>query len=155
MTILFILSTFLLVVACLVQVSVRGRWQTVEEVVFDTSAYDDAPIHISGLLLRPRVCGSRRLPGIVFCPGLTATKEVYLGLCRRIANLGVAVLVIDLRGHGHSGGPSSFGKSEHHDVWAAIDVLGNREDIDPERLGVIGHSLGGIAATRAGFEQPS
>jgi len=155
MTILFILSTLLLVAACLIQVSVRGRWQTVEEVAFDTSAYDETPIRISGLLLRPRACGSRRLPGIVFCPGLAATKEVYLGLCRRIANLGVAVLVIDLRGHGHSGGPSSFGKSEHHDVWAAIDVLGNREDIDPERLGVIGHSLGGIAATRAGFEQPS
>lgn len=154
MTILFILSTVLLVAACLIQVSIRGKWQTVERVEFDTSAYDENPVRISGLLLRPRVCGSERLPGLVFCPGLLANKEIYLGLCRRVANLGVAVLAIDLRGHGHSGGPGSFGRSEQHDVWAAIDVLGKRDDIDAGRLGVIGHSLGGVAATRAGFEQP-
>ncbi len=155
MAILFLLSTVLLVVACLVQVSIRGKRQIVEKVEFDTSAYDENPVRISGLLLEPRASGSGRLPGLVFCPGLTANKEVYLGFCRRVANLGVAVLAIDLRGHGHSGGASSFGKSEQHDVWAAIDFLRDREDIDPDRLGVLGHSLGGIAATRAGFEQPS
>jgi len=155
MTILFLLSVILLVPICLVLLSVRGKWHTVEKVEFDTSAYDQDPIRISGLLVRHRPWGSKRLPGIVFCPGLAMSKETYLGLCRRIANLGVVVLAIDLRGHGHSGGPSSFGKSESHDVWAAIDVLGGREDVDPERMGVIGHSLGGIATTRAGFEQPS
>lgn len=155
MAILFLLSAVLLILSCIVHVLVRGSGQTVEKIWFDTSAYDETPIRISGLLIRPRGTGSRRLPGLVFCPGLTANKEVYLGLCRRLANLGVAVLAIDLRGHGHSGGASSFGKSEQHDVWAAIDLLRGREDIDPERLGVIGHSLGGIAATRAGFEQSS
>jgi pimeloyl-ACP methyl ester carboxylesterase len=154
MTILFLLSTLVLIAACLILVSIRWKWQRVEKIEFDTSAYDEDPVRISGLLLLPRIRDSRRLPGLVFCPGLSANKEVYLGLCRRVVNLGVAVLAIDLRGHGHSGGPSSFGKSEQHDVWAAIDVLGTREDIDSERLGVIGHSLGGIAATRAGFEQP-
>jgi pimeloyl-ACP methyl ester carboxylesterase len=154
MTILFLLSAILLVVICLVLLSVRGKWYTVEKVEFDTSAYDQDPIRISGLLIRHRTWGSQRLPGIVFCPGLAMNKETYLGMCRRIAGLGVTVLAIDLRGHGHSGGPSSFGKSESRDVWAAIDVLGGREDVDPERMGVIGHSLGGIATTRAGFEQP-
>ncbi len=155
MAILFLLSTALLLLACLVPVSDRGRRHPVERVSFDTSAYDEKPIRISGLLIRPRAAGSGPLPGLVFCPGLTANKEVYLGFCRRLANLGTAVLAVDLRGHGHSGGASSFGRSEQHDVWAAVDFLAGREDIDPERLGVIGHSLGGIAATRAGFEQPA
>ena len=153
MTILFIVSAVLLVGTCLVPLSLRGRRHTVEEVTFDTSAHETEPVRITGLLVRPRARGSQRLPGLVFCPGLFANKEVYLGLCRRIANLGVAVLAIDLRGHGHSGGPSSFGRSEALDVWSAIDALATRDDVDPERLGVIGHSLGGIAATRAGFEQ--
>jgi len=154
MTTLFLMSAGLLAAACLVLMALRGKWHTIEKVEFVSSADNEDPIRISGLLVRSRACGCRRLPGLVLCPGLFANREIYLGLCRRIANLGVAVLVIDLRGHGHSGGSSTFGKSEAHDVWAAIDVLGARNDIDPERLGVIGHSLGGIAATRAGFEQP-
>jgi pimeloyl-ACP methyl ester carboxylesterase len=154
MTILFLLSTILLVVICLVLLSLRGKRYTVEKVEFDTSAYDQDPIRMRGLLIRHRTRESQRLPGIVFCPGLAMNKETYLGLCKRIANLGVAVMAIDLRGHGQSGGPSTFGQSESRDVWAAIDLLGGREDVDPDRLGVIGHSLGGIAATRAGFEQP-
>ncbi len=153
MTILFIMSAVLLAGTCLVLLWLRGGQHTVEKVTFDTSAYETDPVRITGLLVRPRARGPRRLPGVVFCPGLLANKEIYLGLCRRIANLGVAVLAIDLRGHGHSDGPSSFGRFEARDVWSAIDVLGTRDDVDPERVGVIGHSLGGIAATRAGFEQ--
>lgn len=153
MTVLFSVSAVLLVGVCVVLFSIRGRRYTVEPVAFDTSAYETDPVRIAGLLVRPRARRSERLPGLVFCPGLFANKEVYLGLCRRIANLGVAVLAIDLRGHGHSGGPSSFGRCEARDVWSAVDALGARDDVDPDRLGVMGHSLGGIAATRAGFEQ--
>ncbi len=151
MKILFIVSAVLLVVSCLLAFSMRERLQTVERVAFDTSAYDSNPIKISGLILRPRAAGSEKLPGIVFCHGLTTNKEIYLGLCRRIASLGIAVLVIDLRGHGHSSGASDFGKSEQHDVLAALDFLEARDDIDSEKLGVIGHSMGGITATRTAF----
>jgi alpha-beta hydrolase superfamily lysophospholipase len=133
---------------------IRDASQSGEKVSFCSSTDDSRSIAIRGILLRPRAHGSRKLPGVVFCHGLMANKEIYLGLCRKIANLGVAVLAIDLRGHGHSGGASDFSKSEHMDIHAALEFLKARNDIDSGRLAVVGHSLGGIVATRACFRDP-
>jgi DNA-binding MarR family transcriptional regulator/pimeloyl-ACP methyl ester carboxylesterase len=60
------------------------------------------------------------------------------------------VLLYDGRGHGLSGqdGPITILKLAE-DVTAAIDYLETRRDVDPLRLGVVGHSFGGAAAILA------
>lgn len=64
---------------------------------------------------------------------------------------GIAVLRYDDRGVGGSTGSVSEATTEDfaRDVLAAVDFLKNRSDIDPERIGLIGHSEGGIVAPLA------
>lgn len=67
------------------------------------------------------------------------------------ARNGYGVMMIDLRVHGESGGDLlTFGGDEYLDVSAAVDYLQARPDLDPERIGVMGLSLGASAFILAG-----
>ncbi|MDE3252890.1 MAG: alpha/beta hydrolase [Bacteroidota bacterium] len=61
---------------------------------------------------------------------------------------GIAVLRVDDRGVGKSTGDFSQATSADFatDVMAGIDYLKTRTDIDPKKIGLIGHSEGGIIA---------
>ena len=56
---------------------------------------------------------------------------------------GYGVLLLDIRAHGESDGQVlPFGGPEIEDVRAAVSYLQTRSDVDAERLGVMGWSLG-------------
>jgi len=82
---------------------------------------------------------------IIICHGYRANKTHALdwGLfLRKKYNL----FYFDFRTHGRSQGRvTSFGYHEVKDVQAAIDYLKIRPNIDPEKIGIMGFSLGGIA----------
>ena len=61
---------------------------------------------------------------------------------------GIAVLRYDDRGVGDSTGNFEFATTLDFatDAWAAVEFLKDRKDIDPKRIGIIGHSEGGIVA---------
>jgi pimeloyl-ACP methyl ester carboxylesterase len=61
---------------------------------------------------------------------------------------GIAVLRYDDRGVGGSGGSPAGATTEDlaTDARAAVDYLVTRRDIDPARIGIIGHSEGGLIA---------
>jgi fermentation-respiration switch protein FrsA (DUF1100 family) len=60
-----------------------------------------------------------------------------------LARNGYGVLLFDLRAHGKSEGEVfPFGGAEAQDVIAAVAYLQDREDIDPDRIGAMGLSLG-------------
>jgi fermentation-respiration switch protein FrsA (DUF1100 family) len=62
---------------------------------------------------------------------------------------GYQVVMIDLRGHGRSGGERfSFGHLERLDVMAAVDLL-VAEGVRPGQVGVLGVSMGGATAIGA------
>jgi len=62
---------------------------------------------------------------------------------------GYQVVVMDLRGHGASGGERfSFGRLERFDVMAAVDLL-VAEGVPPGRVGVLGVSMGAASAIGA------
>jgi len=61
------------------------------------------------------------------------------------ANLGTHVFLFDYRGYGRSSGePSEEGT--YLDAEAAFETLRKRPDVDPERIILFGHSLGGAVA---------
>ena len=61
-----------------------------------------------------------------------------------LARHGYGVLLFDRRGEGESEGePNSWGWGGDKDVKAAIDYLQRRPDVDPDRIGGIGLSVGG------------
>jgi pimeloyl-ACP methyl ester carboxylesterase len=66
---------------------------------------------------------------------------------------GYGVLLYDLRGHGESGGDvRAFGWQDVEDVKTALEFLSDYEEVDPNRIGLLGFSIGGQIAIRATAE---
>ncbi len=67
---------------------------------------------------------------------------------------GIAVLRVDDRGVGGSAGDVSQATSEDfaRDVLAGVEYLKTRREIDPNRIGLIGHSEGGMIAPVAAVD---
>jgi uncharacterized protein len=74
-----------------------------------------------------------------------AGKGWFLPLGRRLAAEGWDVVLVDLRGHGESGGVVCWGAKEKHDVRKVVDALVVEGLIQP-RIFVMGASLGGCVA---------
>jgi len=67
-----------------------------------------------------------------------------------LANHGYGALLYDTRSEGESEGElNALGWEDHLDVFAALDYLQQRPEIDPERIGVLGLSAGAKTALYA------
>jgi uncharacterized protein len=72
---------------------------------------------------------------------------------RMLARHGYGVLLFDRRGQGESeGDPHAFGWEGEKDIKAAIAYLERRPDVDPERIGGLGLSVGGELMLHAAAE---
>jgi pimeloyl-ACP methyl ester carboxylesterase len=70
-----------------------------------------------------------------------------------LARHGYGVLLYDLRGHGESDGKvRAFGWKDVDDVKTALVFLSNCAEVDPDRIGILGFSIGGQIAIRATAE---
>jgi dienelactone hydrolase len=73
----------------------------------------------------------------------------FLPATRALHEAGFSVLLYDVRRHGESGkgkGLVSFGPLEKRDFVGAVNFLRTRGDVDGERIGSIGISMGGTIA---------
>jgi uncharacterized protein len=87
---------------------------------------------------------------ILLLHGYGATKREMLHHAAFLHEGGYPVLLLDLRCCGESGGAAvTFGGREREDVAAAIEHLQARPELDGERIGVLGLSLGGALALLA------
>lgn len=113
---------------------------------------------LAGTLTVP-VAASGRVPAVVTITGSGAQdRDEYIAIVpgyrpfRQIADTlgrrGVAVLRLDDRGYGESEG--SFAASTTadfaNDIRSAVAWLRERPEIDPARIGLVGHSEGGMIA---------
>jgi pimeloyl-ACP methyl ester carboxylesterase len=113
---------------------------------------------LAGTLTRPRTATARVPVAITITgSGPQERDEAIPGvegyrLFRQVADTlgrrGIAVLRLDDRGVGASGGNHSTATSRDFadDVRAAIAWLRTRDDIDPDRIALVGHSEGGLIA---------
>jgi dienelactone hydrolase len=96
-------------------------------------------------------------PVVIFYSGLDVTKEpLYLFIREEFVRRGISVLVMDTPGVGAPlrlrGVPS---RPDYEVPTAAIiDYLEERTDIDSDRIGILGISLGGYYAPRAAAFEP-
>jgi dipeptidyl aminopeptidase/acylaminoacyl peptidase len=113
--------------------------------------------HISGLLVRAEGSAGKA-PLLVQVNGLDSTKEMKyrVGLPRWLAQRGVASLLIDQPGTGEA--LRLHGLTAVHDSerWASkvVDWLETRSDVDAQRIGLEGVSLGGYYCPRAVAFEP-
>lgn len=113
-----------------------------------------AGITLAGTLTTPSTGGPFPAVILISGSGPQDRDETILGhkpflvLADALTRQGIAVLRFDDRGTGASTG--SFGTATTEDfatdVEAGIQYLKSRPEIDPERMGLIGHSEGGLIA---------
>lgn len=91
-----------------------------------------------------------RPPLIIVVHGWGSNKSRVLRYTNRLHEEGYALLLYDARSHGDSDEyPTPTGLMFRDDVLAAIAYALSRDDIDPERIGLLGHSLGGYGSLLA------
>ena len=120
-------------------------------VVFDNAR---AGIMLAGTLTIPRGLGPFPCALLITGSGPEDRDETVFGhrpflvLADHLTRQGIAVLRVDDRGVGGSTGHYSRATSEDFadDVRAGIAFLETRKEIDPKRIGLIGHSEGGLIA---------
>lgn len=92
----------------------------------------------------------------IYLPGWESTKEQGVEFGLEVARRGIGVLLCDGPGIGEA--VLFRGLVNRHDyevpVAAAIDLLAARSDIDPDRIVVVGSSMGGYRAARAAAHEP-
>lgn len=104
-----------------------------------------------GLRLRGWYVPSTNGAAILAFPG----RRSPIPHARLLARHGYGVLLLDMRGQGESeGDPNAFGWGARPDVDAAVRFLQSRPDVDDDRIGGLGLSVGGellieAAATNA------
>jgi uncharacterized protein len=87
---------------------------------------------------------------VVLLHGAGSTRSNVLDEAVVLAAHGFGVLMIDARGHGTSRGRAmDFGWHGDADVAAATRFLADRPDVDHQRIGVVGMSMGGEEALGA------
>jgi len=131
-----------------------------EEVSYRNTADN---VKLSGTLTIPRDNNARH-PVVLLISGsgtqnrdsLIAGHRPFLVLADHLTKNGIAVLRVDDRGAGGSDLGSLTVTSENfvYDVLAGVEFLKKRNDIDPKKIGLIGHSEGGMIAPMAAAQSP-
>lgn len=119
-------------------------------------SYDNAQdqTHLAGTLTLPRGAGPFPAVLLITGSGTQDRDETIFGhkpffvLADRLTKNGVAVLRVDDPGAGGSTGDVENATIEVHarDAEAGLAFLATQPQVDPKRLGLIGHSEGGIIA---------
>jgi fermentation-respiration switch protein FrsA (DUF1100 family) len=112
-------------------------------------------IALSGVLHIPETRKQgERLPAFLVLHGFLGSKdESHAEIQTRILEeLGYAALRFDFRGCGESGGKRGYVlcMDQVADTRNALTWLAQRPEIDPDRIGVIGHSFGAAVAVYTG-----
>ena len=105
---------------------------------------------IFGVLHLPK--GRGKSPAVLMFHGLTGHKAeahfMFVKCARKLAKKGFAVLRFDFRGSGDSEGEfknMSLGE-EISDAFKVIEFIKKQKNIDREKIGVLGLSMGGLVA---------
>jgi dienelactone hydrolase len=152
------------------EIKSNAKGLTTEKVSFAVEALPDGSMErVPALVVRPDWAKpGEKLPAILVLHGTGGNKEGNRSWLEQLANRGFLAIAIDGRFHGERAGGmpgskvyneavtrawrSKKGEPQTHpffydtcwDVWRTIDYLATRPDVDPDRIGLIGISKGGI-----------
>jgi len=107
-----------------------------------------------GTLRRPAHEGVKNPPLVLLLAGLDSTKEEFYHWENVFLKRGLATFSLDGPGQGECGYNSHIRPDYEAAVSTALDTLTRRRDIDPNRIGLAGVSLGGYYAPRAAAFEP-
>lgn len=111
--------------------------------------FDSDGVALGGEFFTPDNRGTNRVPGVVLAHGFAGAR--YPAMASHLAQLGYGVLAFDFRGYGKSGGERGnvLPREQVSDIRNAVTWLQSAPEIDPDRIAVVGSSLGGSVAIMA------
>ena len=81
-------------------------------------------------------------PGIVVCHGGTNVLELQMPFYIELARRGYVVISMDMSGHGETDNAIGSMTANSNGMLAAVEFLMSMPEVDPENIGVTGHSFG-------------
>jgi dienelactone hydrolase len=142
--------------------------RVVEAVSIASERKSDGSVERVPLLIVRPANAKGRLPAVIVLHGTGGNKKQMRPLLDELAHRGMIGVALDARYHGERSGGSAgskayvaavtrawktpAGQAQEHpfyydtcwDIWRTIDYLQTRDDVDGNRLGMIGFSMGGI-----------
>jgi len=116
---------------------------------------NDSGISIRAKLFRPVLATEEApAPGIVYIHGYQNNRETSDAYSIELARRGFVVLSVDAIGRGNSGEPLALDDPEFDDTFgglASLDYLENLPFVNPDAVGMMGHSIGGEIAYQIGL----
>jgi pimeloyl-ACP methyl ester carboxylesterase len=105
-------------------------------------------LKLTGKVLLPvGASADSRVPGAVLCHGFGSSHRAMQDSARIMSGQGIATFIFDFRGHGISEGAVDGRQAD--DAVDAWNTLKQFPEIDKNRMGLIGHSLGAMSAIMA------
>ena len=112
--------------------------------------YEEVSLTTSdGLRLQGWYIRSQNGAAVISFPGRASSQT----RAKMLADHGYGVLLFDRRGEGESeGDPNILGWQGERDIHAAVEFLQRQPDVDPQRIGGVGLSVGGEMMIEAAAE---
>jgi dipeptidyl aminopeptidase/acylaminoacyl peptidase len=121
-----------------------------------TAGHETIPAYIFTPVKLP---AGKKLPAIMMLHGGNHTQlaDIWFPWIAAAVERGYVVMYPEYRGssgHGDQIYENNYGVTDFADVMAASTYLASREFVDPARLGILGHSRGGMLTLRAIEAEP-
>jgi alpha-beta hydrolase superfamily lysophospholipase len=91
---------------------------------------------------------------VVLTHGYGGNQDELLPTAAALHKGGLSVFTYDLRGCGRSTGEVTFGAREQDDLRSVIDHLTSRADVDADRIGALGFSMGAATTLMEAADDP-
>jgi uncharacterized protein len=159
-----ILNLIFLVLLITFTLMVVAAWQIAEKII--RSPREVRPEDWAKLKLKPEFVNFSATDGvrisgafikgyspatIILLHGYGHSKTQLLPQAVFLNHAGFNILSFDFRASGESGGDYiTFGHEETRDLEGAVNYLHTRKDVDPDKLGIFGFSMGGSVAVLKG-----
>jgi fermentation-respiration switch protein FrsA (DUF1100 family) len=118
------------------------------------TTYQDVTFTASdGITLRGWYIPSQNGAAVILAHGYVDNRQFLLPEAALLTDRGYGVLLFDFRGHGESDRAAvTLGDHERRDLRAALDFVAAQPDVDPDRIGGLGFSMGAAVLTEVAAE---
>lgn len=145
------------------QYAARTEVHPVQSMTLSTSQFltgqtSGKPVTLAGELRIPPAKPGSKLPAMVFVHGSSGIGINIDRWARELNSIGVAVFLLDsFTGRGIANTVADQSQLDHlamlYDAYRALDLLASHAAIDPQKIGIMGFSKGGVAGVYAAMDR--